>query len=345
MRAVVYDQFKGPIEVRDVPVPEVPTDGALIQVKAAGLCRSDWWGWQGHDKGIRLPHVPGHEFAGVVAEVGSGVYNWNTGDRVTAPFVNGCGDCEYCGAGQHQVCSYQTQPGFTHWGAFAEYVIVRNADINLVSLPDEMDFVTAASLGCRFATAYRAIYDQGSLKPGQSIVVMGCGGVGLAAILIAKAIGAEIVAVDIKDSKLHLAEKLGASHLINSAEEDYSPEAIEILLDGGAHVTLDALGAPDLVNLGIRSLRPQGVHVQVGLTEGLASEVAVNRLTGHELQIRGSHGMSARDYPRMLDLIASGACNPKTLVSGIISLEQSPRVLMRFGEAPPIGVGVIDMDM
>jgi alcohol dehydrogenase len=163
--------------------------------------------------------------------------------------------------------------------------------------------------------------------------------------MIARAIGAEVVAVDINDEKLRRAEKLGASHVINSAEEEYAPEAIQILLDGGADVTIDALGDSDLINLGIRSLRRQGTHVQVGLTEGMASQIQVNSLAGQELKIHGSHGMSATEYPRLFDLIASGACNPRELVSGIISLEQSPRVLMRFGEAPPLGIGVIDMQM
>lgn len=345
MRAVIYDEFKGNIELRDVPVPEVPADGALIEVRATGMCRSDWWGWQGHDQGIRLPHVPGHEFAGVVAKVGGSVRNWKKGDRITAPFVCGCGECGYCLQGEHQVCVRQTQPGFTHWGSFAEYVVVRNADINLVELPDSIDFITAASLGCRFATAYRALHDQAGLMEGQSLVVMGCGGVGLSAIMIATAIGAEVIAVDINEEKLRFAEKLGAAHVINSEEEEYAPEAIQILLDGGAHVTIDALGNSDLINLGIRSLRRQGTHVQVGLTEGTVSNIEVNALAGQELKIHGSHGMSAKDYPRLFELIMSGACNPRELVTGIMSLEQSPRVLMRFGEAPPLGIGVIDMGM
>jgi alcohol dehydrogenase len=103
----------------------------------------------GHDKDIVLPHVPGHEFAGIIQAVGKNVRHWKVGDRVTVPFVCGCGVCPQCHSGNHQVCDTQFQPGFTHWGSYAEFVAIENADINVVGLPDEMDFITAASLGCR----------------------------------------------------------------------------------------------------------------------------------------------------------------------------------------------------
>ena len=345
MRAVLYNAFKGKISVEDVPVPVVPDDGALIKVHTTGICRSDWWGWQGFDKSIRLPHVPGHEFAGEVAVVGPNVRQYKLGDRVTAPFVCGCSTCGWCKAGQPQVCPTQTQPGFTHWGSFAEYVVVRNADFNLVSLPDEISYISAASMGCRFGTAYRAIVSQGGLTAGDSLIVMGCGGVGLSAIMLANAIGADVVAVDISDEKLDFARKIGAAHTINIAQEEYAPSAMRILLDDGATMTIDAIGKPEIVDLCIRSLRPQGKHLQVGLMEGEMPSITMSRLISNEIQLIGSHGVQATAYPEMFELINSGACDPKHLISGIISLEQSPRVVQRFAEAPPIGVGLIDLSM
>src|SRR5690242_6747548 len=113
VRALVYERFGGPIEVRDVTDPVAPDGGAVIRVAASGLCRSDWHAWAGHDSGIRLPHVPGHEFVGTIESIGDGVEAWHVGDRVTAPFVNGCGNCEWCARGEAQVCPNQTQPGFT----------------------------------------------------------------------------------------------------------------------------------------------------------------------------------------------------------------------------------------
>src|SRR5947208_2010100 len=123
MRAVVYDDFGAEPEIREVADPVPPPGGAVVRVAVTGLCRSDWHAWKGYSSGIALPHVPGHEFAGTVAAVGSGVTGWRPGDRVTAPFVCACGSCPTCLAGDHQVCERQQQPGFDHWGTYAEFVV------------------------------------------------------------------------------------------------------------------------------------------------------------------------------------------------------------------------------
>ena len=196
MRAVVYDAAGQAPRVDAVPRPMCPPGGAIVRVEATGVCRSDWHAWRGHDP-VPLPHVPGHEFAGTIAEVGAGVREWEVGARVTAPFVNGCGLCEFCIRGDSQVCPDQTQPGFTHAGSFAEYVVVHAADLNLVRLPESIAFTTAAALGCRFATAFRAVTVHGDVHPGDHVAVFGCGGVGLSAVTIAAALGARVTAVDV----------------------------------------------------------------------------------------------------------------------------------------------------
>jgi alcohol dehydrogenase len=155
MRAVVFEEFGKTPTVQTVPDPTPTAEGVVIKVEATGLCRSDWHGWMGHDPDIRLPHVPGHELAGVVVAVGRRVGRWRAGDRVTVPFVAACGRCAECASGNHQVCEHQFQPGFTAWGSYAEYVAIDHADTNLVALPENMDFATAASLGCRFVTSLR----------------------------------------------------------------------------------------------------------------------------------------------------------------------------------------------
>ncbi|HEY8663220.1 MAG TPA: alcohol dehydrogenase catalytic domain-containing protein, partial [Propionibacteriaceae bacterium] len=129
MRAVRYSSVGGPLELVDVPEPACPVDGAVVRVEATGICRSDWHAWRGHDP-VPLPMVPGHEFAGTVAAVGPDVVGFAVGDRVTVPFVNGCGRCTWCLEGDAQVCPDQTQPGFTHPGSYAELVQVRAADFN-----------------------------------------------------------------------------------------------------------------------------------------------------------------------------------------------------------------------
>ena len=265
MKAAVYEEFGKPIAIKSLPDPEPGENGLVIRVAATGLCRSDWHGWMGHDPDIRLPHVPGHEFAGIVEAVGKGVRRWKSGDRVTLPFVCGCGVCPQCVSGNHQVCDHQFQPGFTHWGSFAELVAVDYADVNVVRLPEEIDYVTAASLGCRFVTAFRAIIDQGKVAAGQWVAVHGCGGVGLSAVMIASAAGANVVAVDIAADKLDLARSVGAAAVVNARETRDVVEAIVEITGGGAHLSIDALGSPGTCFDSVSCLRKRGRHVQVGL--------------------------------------------------------------------------------
>ena len=165
MRAVVVERFGSAPVIAAVAEPECPPDGAVVRVEATGVCRSDWHAWRGHDASVAVPYVPGHEFAGVIDRVGERVTAFRAGDRVTAPFVFACGTCAQCLAGDQQVCPRQQQPGFTLPGSFAERVVVTHADLNLVALPDAVGFADAAGLGCRFATAYRAVRTRGAVRP------------------------------------------------------------------------------------------------------------------------------------------------------------------------------------
>ena len=344
MKAAYYEDFSGPITIRDLPDPVATEAGVLIRVKATGLCLSDWHGWMGHDPDITLPHVPGHELAGVIEAVGSRVTRWKPGDRVTLPFVCACGRCPQCNSGNQQVCDDQFQPGFTHWGSFAELVAIERADYNLVGLPDDLDFVSVASLGCRFATSFRAVVDQGKVSAGQWVAVYGCGGVGLAAIMIANALGAHVVAIDIKDSKLSLARSVGAVATINAAKEKHVVQSVIDVSGGGAHCSLDALGSPETCFNSIYSLRKRGVHLQVGLMLADHSHPAVpmDRVIAKELKILGSHGTQAFRYPAMLEMIQSGKLAPEKLIGRTITLEQVVEELPLMNKHPRDGVTVID---
>lgn len=343
MKAVVYDAFSQPLTVRTVPDPAPPDGGVIICVKATGICRSDWHGWMGHDAGIRLPHVPGHETAGVIRAVGAGVRRWRVGDRVTLPFQCACGACRQCVRGDHQVCDRPSQPGFSRWGAFAEYLAVEYADVNLVRLPDEVQFVAAAALGCRFATSFRALLDQARLCAGEWLAVHGCGGVGLSAIMIADALGANVVAIDISDEKLSFARSLGAQASINAANEDVV-EAVRALTGGGAHVSIDALGSSATCFNSVANLRKRGRHVQVGLLLGQHSRPALpmDKVVAEELELYGSHGMQAHRYPAILTMMRAGKLSPQKMVSKRIELAQAPRELVALGSFAGVGITVID---
>ena len=341
MRAAVYEQFRQTPAIENVPDPHPPDDGVVLEVKACGICRSDWHGWVGADPDIRLPHVPGHELAGIVEATGKNVTKFRRGDRVTLPFVCGCGECPYCMSGNHQVCDRQFQPGFTAWGAFAEYVAVDYADTNLVRLPDEIDFVTASSLGCRFITSFRAVRDQGKTKPDEWVAVWGCGGVGLSAIMIATALGANVIAVDVDDAKLDFARSIGANAIVNSKKADNVVAAVRDAT-GGAHVSIDALGHPQIVVDSILSLRKQGRHVQVGIMErGPQPAIPMNIVMGRELEILGSHGMQAHRYPEMFEMIRDGRLAPDKLIGTTVSLQEGISVLTNMNSFSSVGVTVI----
>lgn len=352
MRAVVMDRIGGALEVREVPDPAPPAGGVVVEVRATGLCRSDWHAWAGHDD-ITLPHVPGHELAGVVVAVGSGVSQWAAGDRVTVPFAEGCGRCEWCRSGDAQVCPQQKQPGFTHWGSFADYVALYAADANLVAIPPSVSFEAAASLGCRFATAYRALTGRARLAAREWVTVVGAGGVGLSAVMIAKAAGARVIAVDRHVGALDVAKALGADHVVvcgardacGGGEAEDVPARVHELTGGGSHVAVDAVGSEETCADSILSLRRRGRHVQVGLlpaVDGRQPRVPMGRVIGWELDVLGSHGMAAADYPGMLTLIERDELRPHELIEQIVGLDDAAALLPAFDSAAPAGLTIID---
>ena len=344
MRALSYDQFKGPVTLEDVPDPTPNKDGVVLQVIASGLCLSDWHGWMGNDPDIKVPHVPGHELAGVIKAVGEDVTRWDVGDRVTLPFACGCGTCPQCKSGNQQVCDDQFQPGFTHWGSFAEFVAIDRADINLVSLPEGVDGITAAILGCRFATSFRAVVDQGRVSPGEWVAVHGCGGVGLSAIMIANALGANTIAIDVHDGKLDFARSIGAKVTINADDEDDVVQSVMDSTHGGAHVSIDALGSPTTCFNSISNLRKRGRHIQVGLMVDVYRfpPVPMDKIIAHELEVVGSHGMQAFRYEAMLEMILRGKLDPGKLIGRRIALEEAAVELVKMDSFNGVGVMVID---
>ena len=342
MQAATYQTFSGPITIKDVSDPVASPNGVIIEVKATGICRSDWYGWKGYDSDITLPHVPGHELAGIVSVIGENVKNWKQGDRVTLPFVCGCGMCDQCISGNQQVCDNQFQPGFTHWGSFAEYVAIEYANVNLVRLPDDMDYETAASLGCRFATSLRAILHQGKVAKGQWVGVYGGGGVGLSAVMIASAMGVYVVGVEISDETCTLAKKVGSDVIINATNTDDIPEAIREVSNGGVHVSIDALGSVETCRNSVLSLRKRGKHIQVGLLAGKAPEIPMDDVVANELELIGCHGIQAHAYPQIFEMIENGRLRPEDLISGRVSLQEGVKILENMDSYNTMGFVVIN---
>ena len=343
MKAAVYHEFGKPLCLEQVDDPNPAPGGVVIELKATGLCLSDWHGWMGHDPDIKLPHIPGHEMAGVVVATGTQVTSWTKGDRVTLPFVCGCGTCIYCSEGNPQVCNHQFQPGFTNWGSFAQYVAIDYAEHNLVRLPDLMNFETATILGCRFATAFRALVDQGNIQAGNWVAIHGCGGVGLSAIMIARAFNAKVIAIDLDASKLKMAVELGADYTVLASQQPVV-ETIRDLSSEGVHLGMDAVGNVEIVKNSMASIRKGGRHVQVGLfpPENKEIPLSFDAIIANELQLLGSHGMQASRYREIFHLIEQGKLDPGKLITKRVTLSDSLKELVNLDQKKDPGITIIN---
>jgi alcohol dehydrogenase len=342
MRAILVDAPNAPLVATSVTDPEPPPHGVVIEVRATGVCRSDWHAWVGHDSTVSFPHVPGHEFAGVVRAVGREVTRFRGGERVTAPFCCGCGRCDSCRQAHQNLCEREYQPGFDGWGSFAEYVMVPWADVNVVVIPEWLGFDEAASLGCRFMTSFRGVVDQAEVRAGERVVVYGCGGVGLAAVMVAATAGAHVVAVDVAEDKLTLARELGARDVIDARSVD-PVEATHAATDGGADVSVDALGSPETCAQGIRSLRRRGRHLQLGLllADQAVPPVPMFEVIHRELRVLGSHGMPAWRYDAMFRFIEASGLDVGRLVGDRRPLEEAHAVMASMASFAPLGVTVL----
>jgi D-arabinose 1-dehydrogenase-like Zn-dependent alcohol dehydrogenase len=348
MRAAVMEGIRQPLVVRDMPDPTPAPHGVLLRVEANGICRTDWhlwtgdWSWVG--LAVALPHVLGHEFCGVVEEVGGEVTRWKKGDRVVVPFSQGEGTCEWCRGGHQNVCDTPLVPGVAYWGGYGRRVAVPFADVNLVRLPEKVGFVEAASMGCRYMTSFHGLVDRAGVQAGEWVAVHGCGGVGLSAVQIATALGANVIAVDVADEKLAFARELGAVATVNAAETDPAGAILE-LTQGGAHVSVDALGVAATCRNSVMSLRKRGRHLQIGLTSAAEQgqiPLPIDLIVLKEASVIGTLGMPAPRFPAMLRMVETGKLAPGKLVHEKIGLEQVGGVLAGMDRYATVGVTVID---
>lgn len=340
MRAAVIRQYRADLSLETVPDPVCEPDGVVVKVLACGICRSDWHGWVGEHAKVKPGAIPGHEYCGEVVEAGL-LARWNVGDKIIAPFILACGECPECRSGQTTTCRAQRVPGFGEPGAYAEYVSVPHAH-NLTRLPEFLTPALAAGLGCRVTTAYHALTGRAGLQAGEWLAIHGTGGIGLSALLIGKALGARIVAVDVVADRLTHALSMGAEHVINAAEGDTAARIREVT-GGGAHVSIEALGIEATANASIECLRPLGRHVQVGLPTGHTAtmQINMNAVYMKQLALFGTRGMPAWRYPSLLSLIETGRVDVRPIVARHVGLSQATAELRAFDAPMPPGVAVI----
>lgn len=350
MRTAQITAYRQPLRIVDVPVAPPGPDGAVIRVEASGVCRSDWHFWN-HDLEwlgfeLPLPANTGHEVGGVVEEVGRDVRTTKVGDRVTIPFHESDGTCPECRAGYPNLCDHVIVGGFQRVGGWSQYVTVTAADLNCIRLPDEVDSLSAAALGCRYMTAYRAVVDRGNVRPGEWLAVQGCGGVGLSAVQIAAAAGALVVAIDVDERKLAKAHEEGALVTINA--RGLAPEqvgqAVKDATGGGVQVSIDALGRAFTFHQSLHSLRKRGRHVQVGVTsQEERGQIALpaDLLVMMEWDVVGSLGNPHPRYAELLELVARKKLNPAGLVTREISLSEVNDTLDRMTRFDTVGFEVI----
>ncbi|MEF8831507.1 MAG: zinc-dependent alcohol dehydrogenase family protein [Halobacteriales archaeon] len=338
MRAAVLEEYGEPLAIEAVDDPEPAPHGAVVEVEACGICRSDWHAWMGHgewnDDQVEPGQILGHEPAGRVVAVGDRVSEMSVGDRIAVPFNLGDGTCRHCRTGHGNVCDDGWALGFEldAQGAFAEQVHVPKADYNGVALPEGVSAMEMAALGCRYATAFHALAHRADVSGGDRVAVHGCGGLGLAAVEIATALGATVVAVDVREQPLDMARDLGAVATVDASEREDVPAAVRAAVGddaggdgpGGVDVSVDALGRAETARNSVRSLRTRGTHVQVGLTtDAEKGEVLLptDHITRWDLSVVGARGMPPARYDELLEMIASGTLNPGALVTREVALE------------------------
>lgn len=312
--AALFKSPRLPLAVEPHPLGKPGAGQAVVRVEAAGVCGSDVHMWRGNVPVRQTPIVLGHEIAGVIEQCGEDAAPWQSGDRVIVRAAAGCGQCSHCRRGYDNLCPHQTVLGMDTDGGFARYVLCRAT--NLVALPPEVPFETGAILTDAVATPYHALTERGHLRPGESVVIFGCGGLGTHAVQLARLLGAAVVvAVDVRQAALDRVRRLGADATINSTAEG-AHKAVQRLTEGGADLALDFVGRPETASQALRCLRPGGRLVIVGMGHEQISLPPPAVFAWREHAVIGSFGSTRRDLDEVLDLVRSGRLDLSGSITG-----------------------------
>lgn len=335
MKAAVFYEPNQPLKIEEVETPKIKSHEILVKIAACGVCNTDL-----HylDHGVptfkKPPMILGHEPSGIVEEVGAEVKNIKVGERVLIPPVFSCGYCANCRLGRENICLNMIMLGNHIDGAFAEYTKVPAKDCQ--HLPQELPLEESSIIADAISTPFHAVKNRAQVRPGDSVVVFGCGGVGINVVQMAAAAGGSVTAVDLVDKKLNTAKSLGAQHTINpSGKEDKALlKEIRALTGGGADIAIEAIGNPKTIELASSSVKPGGVHCQVGYTHH-SVPMNVARLMFREVEIKGSLGCRPVDYPKIIEMVKTGKIQLEPVVTHKFKLEEINDAfdLLRKGES------------
>ena len=321
MKAAVFTAAHRPLDVIDVPMPVPGAGQALIKVAGCGLCHTDLhYVDHGVETFKKPPLILGHEIAGTVTALGSsanGKSRAAVGDRVLVPSVLSCGHCSFCRQGRENLCANLTMLGNNIDGGYAEYVVVPAAE--LVPVPDELPLEQACVVADGLSTPYHAVKHRGKVRVGDTVAVVGCGGVGLNLVQCAVVSGARVIAIDLNDQRLITARALGAAEAINPATVERVDKAVRALTNGGVDVAFEAIGNPKTIELAFGLLRRGGRLCVVGYSAEPVT-LSAARLMYYELEVAGSLGCGAGEYPEIMALVRAGTLRLDQIVSGTLPL-------------------------
>ncbi len=320
MKAAVFYGPNQPLKIEEIPTPKPALGQVLIKTAACGVCHTDL-----HyiDHGVptfkKPPLILGHEPSGTIAGLGQDVSGFAEGDRVLAPAVLTCGECVFCRTGRENICVNMEMFGNNIDGAYAEYFLAPAKDI--FHLPDEIPLQEGSIIADAISTPFHAIKNRAQVKPGDTVVVLGCGGVGINLVQVAAAVGGSVIAVDISPEKLEWAKKLGADITINPSDDENWTKSVKKLTGGGADIAIEAIGNPSTIETAFNALRSGGRLVVLGYTH---KDISLNagRIMYREMEIVGSLGCRPVDYPKLMELCRLGKIKVKELVTGRFPLDK-----------------------
>jgi 6-hydroxycyclohex-1-ene-1-carbonyl-CoA dehydrogenase len=333
VKAAVFHGPDRPLSVEDVPTPTTGPGQVLIRVAGCGVCHTDLhYIDHGTPTFKKPPLILGHEVSGTVEAVGDGVTNLAEGDRVLAVAVTSCGACQACREGRENICAHGEMLGNNVDGGFAEFVLAPAKDTYV--LPDEVPLVEGSIIADAITTPYHAVVNRGLVRPGDAVVVFGCGGVGLNVVQIATALGARVVAVDLAPDKLAWATKLGAAAVVNPTEVERLDKALRKLTGGGADVAFEVVGKPTTQEQALGALKTGGRAVFVGYSPD-AMTLNSGRVMFRELEVVGSLGCRPVDYARAIEMVRQGQIRLTELVTHRYPLDEINEALdtLRSGAA------------